>query len=187
VIAGLLRDRRCVAALEFGLLAPTFVMGFAGVVDLGNALYTWSKLEQALALGANYAIMNKAKVNVTSGSTVYQLADNIATIVATSNPGTAASSTVVVNDGPTSTVANGGTPSHSGTTANASSYYCLTGAPTSWTWGTAYANNATACADGSQPGQFVTITVSYSFTPFFASYGFVTNGQMTDGAAVQAN
>jgi Flp pilus assembly protein TadG len=184
VIAGLLRDRRCVAALEFGLLAPTFVMGFAGVVDLGNALYTWSKLEQALALGANYAIMNKGKVNATNGQA---LADSIATIVATSNPGTGANSTVVVNDGPTATVTNGGTPVNTGTAANASSYYCLTGAPTSWTWGTAYTNNSTACADGSQPGQFVTITVSYSFTPFFASYGFVTNGRMTDGAVVQAN
>jgi Flp pilus assembly protein TadG len=184
MIAALLRDRRCVAALEFGLLAPAFVMGFAGVVDLGNALYTWSKLEQALALGANYAIMNKAKVNSTNGKV---LADNIATIVATSNPGTAASSTVVVNDGPTAIVTSGGTPADSGTVANADSYYCLTGAPTSWTWGTAYNNNTTACADGSQPGQFVTITVSYNFTPFFAGYHFITSGQMTDGAVVQAN
>jgi Flp pilus assembly protein TadG len=186
MIAALLRSRRCVAALEFGLLAPTFVMGFAGVVDLGNALYTWSKLEQALALGANYAIMNKANVNANS-TTQTTLADNIATIVATSNPGTAASSTVVVNDGPTATVTNGGTPVNTGTANANTNYYCLTGAPTSWTWGTAEANNKTACADGSQPGQFVTITVSYNFTPFFASYGFVTNGQMTDGAVVQAN
>ena len=184
MIAALLRDRRCVAALEFGLLAPTFVMVFAGVVDLGNALYTWSKLEQALALGANYAIMNKADVNSTGGQA---LGDSIATMVATSNPGPGANATVVVNDGPTATVTSGGTPVNTGTAANANSYYCLTGAPTSWTWGTAYANNTTACTDGSQPGQFVTITVSYNFTPFFLSYGFVTNGLITDGTVVQAN
>ncbi len=180
----LLRSRRGVAALEFALLAPTFVMVFAGVADLGNALYTWSKLEQALALGANYALMNKALVNSTNGQT---LADNIATIVATSNPGTGANSTVVINNGPTATVTAGGTPANSGTAVNADKYYCLTGAPTSWTWGTAYTDSTTTCTDTSQSGQFVTITVSYNFTPFFISYGFVKNGLMTAGAAVQAN
>lgn len=59
MIVGLLRARRSVAALEFGVIAPVLIMAFAGVVDLGNALYTWSKLEQALALGANYALMKK--------------------------------------------------------------------------------------------------------------------------------
>ena len=180
----LLRSCRGVAALEFGLLAPTFVMVFAGVADLGNALYTWSKLEQALALGANYALMNKAQVNSTNGQS---LADNIATIVATSNPGTGANSTVVVNNGPTAVVTTGGTPANSGTAANADKYYCLTGTPTNWTWGTSYTDSTTQCTDGSQSGQFVTITVSYNYTPFFVSYGFVRSGLMTAGAVVQAN
>ena len=180
----LLRARRCVAALEFGLLAPTFVMIFAGVADLGNALYTWSKLEQALALGSNYALMNQGQVNSTNGPA---LADNIAIIVATSNPGTAANSAVVVNNGPTATVTNGGTPVDGGTAANANKYYCLTGSPTSWTWGTGYNDTTTQCTDGSHSGQFVTISVSYNFTPFFISYGFVQNGLMTAGAVVQAN
>ncbi len=180
----LLRARRCVAALEFALLAPTFVMIFAGVADLGYALYTWSKLEQALALGANYALMNQAQVNSTNGKA---LAETIATIVATSNPGTATNSTVVVNNGPTVVVTSGGTPADSGTAANADKYYCLTGSPTSWNWGTAYTDSTTQCTDGSQSGQFVTITASYNFTPFFISYGFVKNGLMTAGAAVQAN
>jgi Flp pilus assembly protein TadG len=181
----LLRTRRSVAALEFGLIAPTFVLVFAGVVDLGNAFYTWTKLEQALALGANYALMNKGEVNPTNGQT---LANNVATMVATSNPGPPwASATVVVNDGPTATVTNNGTPASSGTAANAGSYYCLTGSPANWTWGTAYSNNGTACTDGSQPGQFVTITVSYSFTPFFPGYHFITNNTMTDGAVIQTN
>ena len=180
----LLRARRCVAALEFALLAPIFVMIFAGVADLGNALYTWSKLEEALALGANYALMNQAQINSTNGKA---LANTIATIVATSNPGTAANSTVVVNNGPAAAVTGGGTPADSGTAANADKYYCLTGSPTSWNWGTAYTDSTTQCTDGSQSGQFVTITVSYNFTPFFISYGFVRNGLMTAGTAVQAN
>jgi Flp pilus assembly protein TadG len=182
MIAALLRSRRTVAALEFALLAPTFVMAFAGVVDIGFILYRWAELEQSLALTANYALMNKALVTPSGGAT---LADNLATMAATSNPDMSANSTVVVNNGPTATVTSGGTPSNSGTAANAGSYYCLTGSPGSWSWGTAYSSNSTGCTGGSQAGQFVTITVSYTYTPFF-NYGFV-NGAMSDGAVIQAN
>ncbi len=182
MIAALLRTRRSVAALEFGLLAPTFVMAFAGVVDIGFVLYRWSELEQSLALGTNYALMNKTNVNASNGQA---LADSIATMVATSNPDMNGNATIVVNNGPTATVTSGGTPSNSGTATNANSYYCLTGSPGSWSWGTAYTTNTHACTDGSQAGQFVTITMSYTYTPFF-NYGFI-NGAMSDGAAIQAN
>jgi Flp pilus assembly protein TadG len=182
MIGHLLRTRRSVAALEFALLAPTFVMAFAGVADIGFILYRWSELEQSLALGANYALMNNTQVNPSNGQT---LADNIATMVATSNPDMSGSSTVVVNNGPTATVTNAGSPSNSGTASNASSYYCITGSPSSWTWGTGYSNNSQTCTGGGQAGQFVTITVSYTYTPFF-NYGFV-NGAMSDGAVVQVN
>jgi len=182
MIAALLRTRRSVAALEFALLAPTFVMVFAGVTDIGFVLYRWSELEQSLALGANYVLMNKTQVNASDGQT---LANHVATIVSTSNPDMSANATVVVNNGPTATVTNGGTPSSSGTAANASSYYCLTGAPGSWAWGTAYTDNTHTCTDNSQSGQFVTITISYTYTPFF-NYGFV-NSAMSDGAVIQAN
>ena len=178
----LLRQRRSVAALEFALLAPTFVMAFAGVADIGFALYRWSELEQSLALGSNYALMNKTKVNSSNGQT---LADNIATMVATSNSDMTASSTVIVNNGPTATVTNAGTPANSGTASNANSYYCLIGSPASWTWGTGYSSNTQSCSGGTQAGQFVTLTVSYTYTPFF-NYGFI-NGAMTDGAVVQVN
>jgi Flp pilus assembly protein TadG len=184
MISTLLRTRRCVAALEFALIAPTLIMIFAGVADIGFALYKWSELEQALALGANFAIMNKSKVEATDGQT---LADNIAKMVANSNNSDMnATATVVVNNGPTATVTTGNTPNESGTASNANSYYCLTGSPTNWAWGAAYSDNTHSCTDGSQSGQFVTITVSYTYTPFF-NYGFVTNGAMTDGAVVQAN
>jgi len=190
MILALLRTRRCVAALEFALLSPVFVLVFAAVVDLGNALYTWSKLEQALALGANYALINTASVTA-SDQTNQTLANSIATMVATSNPGHGADATVVVNNGTTATVtgtaSGAGSPSDSGTASNAQSYYCLTGSPANWAWGTGYANNTTACTDGSQPGQFVTIAVSYTFTPFFLAYHFITNNTMTDGAVVQTN
>ncbi len=178
----LARQRSGIAALEFALLAPTFVLTFAGVVDIGSALLTWMRLEAALAVGTSYALTNHNQVNSTNGAT---LAANIATLVTTSNGGAQANATVVVNNGP-SVTETAGTQSASGTAANANSYYCPTGSPTSWTWGTAYATNTATCTGtNNTPGQFVTVTASYSFTPFFSSYGFVTNGTITAGAMVQ--
>jgi Flp pilus assembly protein TadG len=98
-------DTTCVAALEFALLAPTFIMVFAGVVDIGGALYTWSRLEAALAVGANYAQVNNGQVNSTNGAT---LAHKIATLASTSNAGVPATVTVVVDNGPSETA----TPVH---------------------------------------------------------------------------
>jgi Flp pilus assembly protein TadG len=175
------RQKSGIAALEFALLAPTFVLAFAGVVDIGSALLTWMRLEAALSVGTSYALTNHNQVNSTNGAT---LAANIATLVTTSNGGTQANATVVVNNGP-SVTETGGVQSTSGTAANANSYYCPTGSPTSWTWGTAYTSNTTSCTGGGTAGQFVTVTASYSFTPFFPGYGFVTNGTITAGAMVQ--
>ena len=61
-----------IAALEFALIAPAFVVAFAGVVDIGNALYTWMRLEAALAAGTNYALTNATQVNSTNGATSYR-------------------------------------------------------------------------------------------------------------------
>jgi hypothetical protein len=43
-----------------------------------------------------------------------------------------------------------------------------------------------ACTGGGTAGKFVAITASFNYTPFFASYGFVSNGAITAGALVQA-
>lgn len=59
---------------------------------------------------------------------------------------------------------SGGTPVDSGTASSADKFY-----------------------DGSRAGQFVTITVSYNFTPFFVSHGVVKSGPMTAGTAIQTN
>jgi Flp pilus assembly protein TadG len=51
-----------IAAIEFALLAPEFVMVFAGTVDVGNALYKQTLLDSAVAAGTNYALVNAASV-----------------------------------------------------------------------------------------------------------------------------
>jgi Flp pilus assembly protein TadG len=180
----LLRARRAVAAVEFALLVPVFTLALAGIVDLGSAVYTWSRLQAALALGANYALVNSGQVSSTSGTT---LASAVASLVAKGNGNPPATVTVVVNNGPTATTTGGATPTTSGTAANADSCYCLSGSPTSWTWGSAIACGSTTTCTGSSStaGKFVTISASYSFSPIFAGYAFSTSGTMTAGSVVQ--
>ncbi len=150
----LLVARRCVAAVEFALLAPVFVLMFAGIVDLGNALWTWCRLEEAVAAGTGFALVNggvnASDVNSVNGQS---LASDIAGIVANSaiigSHTTPASVTVVVNNGPATTITNG-VSSNSGTASAADSYYCLTGSPPAWTWGSAVASGI-ACTGGRHP------------------------------------
>jgi len=170
------RRNKGVAAVEFALLAPMFVMVFAGTIDVGNALYIQTVLDSAVAAGTNYAVVNASDVGSANGAS---LASNIATIIA----GTATSATVVVNDGPTVTVTNG-TAVSSGTASNANSCYCPTGSPPNWTWGSSV-TCGNSCTGGGTAGKFVTVTASYSITPFFPAYSFVRNGTMTVGSIAQ--
>lgn len=170
-----------VAAVEFGLLAPVLVMVFAGTVTVGNAVATQTRLDGAVAAGINYAIINASNVNSTGGTT---LASTIASLVSNSAGGTAATVTVVVNNGPSATT-SGGTPTTSGTAAYADLYYCLTGSPGSWSWGTGTATSGGSCTGGGTYGKFVTISASYGFTPFFATYTFGLGSTITIGTAAQ--
>jgi Flp pilus assembly protein TadG len=174
------RRDKGIAATEFALLAPMFVMVFAGTIDVGNALYIQTLLDSAVAAGTNYAVVNASSVSSTSGAT---LASSIATIVSGSNGGTAVNATIVVNNGPTVTV-TGGTPVSSGTASNADLCYCPTGSPTSWTWGSSVTCGG-SCTGGGTAGKFVTVTASYSITPFFPAYNFVQSGTMTIGSIAQ--
>ena len=122
-LACLLAARRCVAAVEFALLAPIFVLMFAGIVDLGNALWTWCRLEEAVAAGTGFALVNggvnASNVNSVNGQS---LASDIAGIVANSaivgSHTTPADVTVVVNNGPATTITSG-VSANSGTATNA--------------------------------------------------------------------
>ena len=177
-----------IAAIEFALLAPVFVMVFAGTIDVGNALYIQTLLDSAVAADTDYAVVNAASVtantNPSTGTALAsELASKIATIVSTSNGGTAANTTVVANNGPSVSIAGRLTIS-SGTTSNASPCYCQTGSPTSWTWGSSV-TCGNSCTGGGTAGKFVTVTASDSVTPFFPAYTFVRIGMMTMGSAAQ--
>jgi Flp pilus assembly protein TadG len=175
-------DRRGVAAVEFALVTPIFCLLLAGIVDLGGALFTKFRLDSAVTAGANFAQVNAGNVNSTNGQT---LANNIATIVETSQGSSWADDGVIVNNGPTATVA-GGTATPSGTATNADVCYCPSGVPGGLTWGSAVTcGNACPGTNTGYAGKFVTITASHSYSPIFSSYGIVQNNTISASAAVQ--
>ena len=57
-LLGLLRSRSGIATVEFGLMAPVFVVMGMGVVDVGNALVHKFDLDSMARIGAEYARAN---------------------------------------------------------------------------------------------------------------------------------
>ena len=62
------RNNAGVAAVEFGLLAPTFVLVFAGTVTVGDAVAVQTQLDGAVAAGINYAVVNESEVTSSTNS-----------------------------------------------------------------------------------------------------------------------
>lgn len=169
-----------IAAIEFAFIVPVFLILFMGAVDMGQMLYDYYQLDQAVAAGAEYAVVNASEVNSTSGAT---LANSIATLIESENGSAWANDTVVVNDGPSAT-ATSGTITTGGTASNANSCYCPTGSPPNWTWGSA-STCSSACSGSGQSGKFVTVTASYAYKPIVTIYSFLNNTTLTQSAAVQ--
>jgi Flp pilus assembly protein TadG len=177
------RDNDGVAALEFALITPVFVLVLAGIVDLGGVVSAKFRLDTAVAAASNYVLVNNSQVSSTQGGT---LATNLASIV-TGGTGTTMSANVsiVVNNGPSATVVTGGTATSGGTAANANSCYCPTGTPTSLTWGTAVTTCGSTCPSGLLAGKFVLISANYTYLPVFSNYNFINGGTVYSGALVQ--
>src|SRR5579862_1781790 len=114
-LTSLLRARDAIAAIEFAFMTPVFLAVFVGMVDLGMMLFQDYQLDQAVAAGEQYAIVNASSVNSTNGAA---LAASIATTIENANGTAWAGDVVVVNHGPTMTI-SGGSGSPSGTAANA--------------------------------------------------------------------
>ena len=176
-----LADDRGVAAVEFAFVTPIFCLLLVGAIDLGGALFVRFKLDTAVTAGANFAQVNATNVSSTNGQA---LANNIATIVETSQGSSWANDVIVVNDGPSTTV-SGGTSTTSGTAANADSCYCPSGTADSFTWGSAATCGSSCGANAGYAGKFVTITATRTYTPIFSSYGIVANNTITTSSVVQ--
>ena len=180
-IRAALRADSGTAAVEFAMLSPVFLLLLAGTVDIGGALYTKFRLAAAVSAGANYALVQNANVSASGASS---LSTKIANLLSSSSATATTTGTVVVNNGTTATLNASGTPSTSGSAANADSCYCPTGTGASLVWGAAV-TCGNACANGSLAGKFVSIVARQNYTPFFANYGIVQDGAISSSAVVQ--
>ncbi len=170
--------RRGIAALEFGLLAPLFLLLLAAVVDFSAAYTAKSLLDATVSSAANYTLLNAATLPDDA-----TLALNVGKLVANSSSIDHWFNVVVkVNNGATSTVTNG--VSVASGSANASCYCPTTGTTPSVTPGTVATCGAT-CPDGGLAGNFVSIVATYVYVPIFHGFSFVPNGTMTASAVVQ--
>jgi Flp pilus assembly protein TadG len=172
--------RSGLAALEFALMAPVLSALFIGTVDASQLFMAQLKLSAAVGAGADYAMANASQVSSTGGAGV---ASAVAAVVGNLNGTGWASGTVVVNNGPSAAFA-GGASTPSGTAANADLYYCMTGSPGAWNWGTG-SNSATSCGAGEPvSGKFVTISATTTVNPLIAGLSF-TSGTVSQSIAVQ--
>jgi len=174
------RSSAGLAAIEFAIMMPVFLVILVGAVDLGSMLFQDYKLDQAVAAGAQYAAVNPSSVNSTSGAL---LASSIAAAVEDANGTAWANDVVVVNDGPTVIVTNGAAVT-SGTDANANNCYCPTGSPPNWNWGSSMTCGA-SCSGGGLAGKFVTITATSAFKPLLTTYGLIGSGTLRQSATVE--
>jgi Flp pilus assembly protein TadG len=176
-----LGDSRGVAAVEFALILPVFGVLLAGVVDLGNVLYMRFRLDSAVAAAADYVEVNASSVSSTGGAT---LASNAATIAQSSQGAGWANASVIINNGPSSTISSGNTTA-GGTAVNADSCYCPTYSAGNPTWGAGVSCGSACPTTSTTAGKFVTITASRTYAPLFSTYGIVQNGTISSSATVE--
>jgi len=139
-IGALVRDRRGMSAVEFGLAAPIFLAALSPVIDIGLAFSHQIRVNQAVEAGAQYAAMNPYNTSSTWSSNVSSAITNATTMSV--NPSVGAQTCGCPNDSNTA-IQNHDTVSNCGT-----------------------ANGATGstCTDGSQPGYYITISATSTYT-----------------------
>jgi Flp pilus assembly protein TadG len=175
-----LRDRRGASAVEFAIIAPVFMLLFAGTVDIGAVLLKRLQLDNTLSAAANYALISQANVSAANGGA---LATALAGIVSAAGTKTYADSAVVVNNGPSQSVVLGVAQPATGTASNADLCYCPTGtAPLVWGAPVTCGNG---CTSGLRAGKFVQIQASRAHTPLFSGYGIVKRGTISVSTLVQ--
>lgn len=182
-LGGWRSDRRGSAFVEFGLLTPIYLLVIGGVIDIGRAISMEFNLSAGVTAATNFALNNASNSNSTNGQT---LANNLANILASSYSTGWANATVVVNNGPSASITNGGAIVTSGTASNANSFYCPTGSvKVGITWGTAYASAGTSCSTGGPlSGNFIVLSATKSFATLVLPTSMMSNS-FTVSAVVQ--
>jgi len=137
-IGALVRDRRGMSAVEFGLAAPIFLAALSPVIDIGLAFSHQIRVNQAVEAGAQYASMNPYNTSSTWSSNVSSAVTNATTMSVSPNVGAQTC----------------GCPNSTST--------AIVTHDTATTCGTQ--NGGTACPDGTQPGYYITISATSTYT-----------------------
>jgi len=179
----LLRSRRGIAAVEFALIAPFIVWLLIFTVDCTLYLFTTLQLSNAVAAGAEYALVNGQAVSPNSAGcstttppclTVATLRANIKTIVQNATSPALAAPTVYYNTS-SATAGDSDTIFYSCYCPNSAAAAAAQTASTC----------STACADGTQPGSYVAIQASTTFTPIFPGDQWLAAGTISNTAWVR--
>jgi Flp pilus assembly protein TadG len=157
-IGALVRDRRGMSAVEFGLAAPIFLAALSPVIDIGMAFSHQIRVNQAVEAGAQYAAMNP--YNPSTWASNIQSAVTNATTMSVS-PTVGSQTCGCPNDG------NTAIQSHDTVT----------------TCGTQ--NGGTNCTDGSAPGYYVTISATSTYTSVMPYSILGTSSTLSSQAVVR--
>lgn len=145
------RARRGTAALEFALLTPLLLAFLGGVTDFGLVTIARSQLANAVAQGAQYAILTGTDVSPTTIKTLVQKASPLNNLTATVTP------------------------------AAGAACYCISGSPLALVSATCTAT----CPDGTAPGEYLTISATYTYNPIMPFYSKMASTTLTEKAQVR--
>jgi len=134
-IGALVRDRRGMSAVEFGLAAPIFLAALSPVIDIGLAFSHQIRVNQAVEAGAQYASSNPYAGSSWSTGVSNAVINAIANLTITPNVGSETC----------------GCPNSTSTAIVTGSY----GTPPTCSG---------SCPDGSNPGYYVTISAQATYT-----------------------
>lgn len=147
----LLKDASGVAAVEFAIFAPLFLILIVGLVDLGFAYHAKLKVNAAISAASYYAFQKGQAVTTATAATYLATVEGVASssLAGLSND---LSVQAVLNDDPTGSAA--------------STTFCVSGYPPVFT--TAGATSV-SCGGNLTSGKFVKISVSGHIEPIFLS------------------
>ena len=176
-----------VSAVEFSLIAPVFLLVLAFTVDFSGMVFARMSLNESVAAGANFAMINAQKVSDAEGQ---ELADDIVQLLAAGTGNTDAIQALVsINNGPVASIGfieipgdnfEGGRPSG----GSADVCYCPTGQASTIEWGQAR-QCGTRCPGGGIAGKFVQIDIRRAYSPLMAGLGIAEHGQIPVSTLVQ--
>ena len=152
---------RGIAALEFALVAPVMLIILGGIVDYGLGFYDKALLNNGIAAGAEYAVLNAS--SLVSNGAAQQTA--IETLVQNAS----GLSGVSVSPAPTG--------------INPTTYSCVdsTASPPTLT----SSSKGATCSNGAPAGVYVVITAQYTYTPLLSALSGMGSTTLTQSTTVQ--